>query len=288
MTWQGSRPCWPWRATRAGYTAAKRSVAPDEGRVEAAEEPARKDKPAVKGWTKGKGWGWIWGKDDEVGSLNAMTPDTIKAALGAGQGGQGLRPGRHLRPRVVQVARPQPRRDHDLPRPRRRQAAGRLQGRRRSRSSTPTRSPGTAAPCSSTTTSATQIDGLGHITAGDDNHWYNGFKEADWGGNFGIRKCDATTIPPIITRGVLIDVAGFRKVDALPSQLPRSPPSDLQGALEKQKTKLQPGDTVLIRTGTLRYWGDNGGDHDKLGEHDSRRHRPRRRRSGSSSSRAPS
>ena len=63
----------------------------------------------------------------------------------------------------------------------------------------------------------TQIDGLGQITAGADNHWYNGFKEADWGGNFGIRKCDATTIPPIITRGVLIDVAGFRKVDALPS-----------------------------------------------------------------------
>ena len=35
----------------------------------------------VKGWTKGKGWGWVWGKDDEVGSLNAMTPDSILAAL---------------------------------------------------------------------------------------------------------------------------------------------------------------------------------------------------------------
>ena len=34
----------------------------------------------VKGWTKGKGWG-PWGKDDEVGSLNAMTPESIKAAL---------------------------------------------------------------------------------------------------------------------------------------------------------------------------------------------------------------
>jgi hypothetical protein len=36
--------------------------------------------PDVKGWTKGKGWG-PWGKDDEVGSLNAMTPATRKAAL---------------------------------------------------------------------------------------------------------------------------------------------------------------------------------------------------------------
>ena len=48
---------------------------------------------------------------------------------------------------------------------------------------------------------ATQIDGLGHITAGKDYQWYNGFKESQWGGNFGIRKCDATNIPPIITRG---------------------------------------------------------------------------------------
>ena len=26
---------------------------------------------------------------------------------------------------------------------------------------------------------------------------------------------------------------------------------------------------VLIRTGTLRYWGENGADHDKIGKHDS-------------------
>src|SRR5262249_59518945 len=36
---------------------------------------------AVKGWTKGKGWG-PWGEGDEVGALNAMTPETIKDALG--------------------------------------------------------------------------------------------------------------------------------------------------------------------------------------------------------------
>jgi kynurenine formamidase len=114
----------------------------------------------------------------------------------------------------------------------------------------------------------TQIDGLGHVTTGEDNHWYNGFKEADWGGNFGIRKCDATTIPPIITRGVLIDVAGFRKVDALPSRY-KITVEDLKGSLEKQGTALRPGDTVLIRTGVLRYWGQNGADHAKLQEHDS-------------------
>jgi hypothetical protein len=113
----------------------------------------------------------------------------------------------------------------------------------------------------------TQIDGLGHVTTGDDNHWYNGFKEADWGGNFGVRKCDATTIPPVITRGVLIDVAGMRKVDALPSHY-RIPVDDLKASLGRQKTRLRPGDTVLIRTSVLRYWGKDGGDHDKLRQHD--------------------
>jgi kynurenine formamidase len=112
------------------------------------------------------------------------------------------------------------------------------------------------------------MDGLGHVTTGDDNHWYNGFKEADWGGNFGIRKCDATSIPPIITRGVLIDVAGLRKVDALPAHY-RITVEDLKAALAKQKTTLRPGDTVLIRTGTLRHWGKNGADHEKIRQHDS-------------------
>jgi kynurenine formamidase len=114
----------------------------------------------------------------------------------------------------------------------------------------------------------TQIDGLGHVTTGEDNHWYNGYTEAKWGGNFGVRKCDATTIPPIITRGVLIDVAGYRNKKALPGHYEITV-DDLKGALKKQKTRLRPGDTVLIRTGVLRYWGVNGADHDKLREHDS-------------------
>ena len=86
---------------------------------------------------------------------------------------------------------------------------------------------------------ATQIDGLGHITAGDDNHWYNGFKEADWGGNFGIRKCDATTIPPIITRGVLLDVAGARRRRRAARKL-RDHADDLQRPWPQQTSSCGP------------------------------------------------
>jgi len=115
---------------------------------------------------------------------------------------------------------------------------------------------------------ATQIDGLGHVTVGEDNHWYNGFREADWGGNFGVRKCDATTIPPIVARGVMLDVAGLKGVDALPAHYAITP-SDVDAALARQKTELHPGDIVLFRTGTLRYWGEDGADAEKLAEHDS-------------------
>jgi kynurenine formamidase len=115
---------------------------------------------------------------------------------------------------------------------------------------------------------ATQIDGLGHITVGSDNHWYNGFKEADFGGDFGLLKCDAVTIPPIVARGVMLDIAAARNVEELPAHYAITP-ADLDAALARQKVALQPGDVVLIRTGTLRHWGTDGDNHAKIGEHDS-------------------
>src|SRR5262249_52587561 len=37
--------------------------------------------PEMKKWQKGKGWGWVWGGQDEVGSLNEMTDASRAAAL---------------------------------------------------------------------------------------------------------------------------------------------------------------------------------------------------------------
>ncbi len=224
------------------------------------------DAPKVKGWTKGKGWG-PWGKEDEVGSLNGMTQASIREAIGLVKAGK-----------VYDLGVPYNQNSYRWPghNPGVIVTFRSPEGVQRQKDFAPAADP-KANPqkigwhsCALFISDnvATQIDSLGHITAGEDNHWYNGFKEKDWGGNFGIRKCDATTIPPIITRGVMIDVAGARGVDALPSHYEITP-SDLQAALEKQKTDIRPGDTVLIRTGTLRYWGENGADHDKIRQHDS-------------------
>src|SRR4028118_515735 len=35
----------------------------------------------MKKWVQGKGWGWVWGPQDEVGNLNEMTDASRLAAL---------------------------------------------------------------------------------------------------------------------------------------------------------------------------------------------------------------
>src|SRR5215218_8095666 len=60
-------------------TASVRALEPRATQDRQAAPPP--DAGAIKGWQKGKGWGWVWGKDDEVGALNAMTDASRAAAL---------------------------------------------------------------------------------------------------------------------------------------------------------------------------------------------------------------
>lgn len=216
-------------------------------------------------WEKGKGWGWVWGKDDEVGALNELTDASRLDALRLARTGKvydlgvlydrssykwpGHSPGEILSFRTPEGVK----RQGDLP--------GVL-------ADNPTKTAWHSCALFLNDNVATQIDGLGHATEGDDDHWYNGFKEKDWGGNWGQRKCDASTIPPIICRGVLVDVAGLKGVDALPSSTAISK-EDVEAALKKQGVELKFGDAVFFRTGTLKHWGEAGGDHATIGRHDS-------------------
>ncbi|MBW3539100.1 MAG: cyclase family protein [Planctomycetes bacterium] len=227
---------------------------------------ASREAASIKGWKKGTGWGWIWGKEDEVGALNAMTPETTRSALQLAETGRvydlGVTysqnsykwPG-HSPGAILTYRSPESAKKHD----------GAF-------AADPKANPlGTAWHSCALFISdnvATQIDGLAHITAGDDNHWYNGFTEDQWGGDFGVRKCDATTIPPIVARGVLLDIAGLKEVEALPPHYAIAP-ADVDRALAKQKVELRPGDVVLFRTGTLRYWDAEGADHERIAAHDS-------------------
>lgn len=207
-------------------------------------------------WEQGRGWGWVWGPDDEVGSLNEMTSASVLEALSIVEKG-------NVRDLGIDYDRTSYKWPGHSPAE---VMTFRTPGGVKSQKDLPFTLPENGNTSETTWHScalfmsdnvATQIDGLGHAVTGADNHWYNGFTEADWGGDWGIRKAGAETIPPIIARGVLIDVAGYKEVDALPAKTIITP-ADLQGALEKQGTELRFGDVVLIRTGTLRYWGEAG------------------------------
>ena len=219
-----------------------------------------------KKWQKGKGWGWVWGAEDEVGALNEITSSSVLNALSIVKDGKimdlgiaydrtsyiwgGHSPGEIMTFRSPMGIRSQKDLPWTLP-----ENGNTAHQRWHS--------------CAMFLNDniATQIDGLGHITVGEDDHWYNGFTESDWGGDWGVRKADAETIPPIIARGVMIDVADYKGVDALTSGYTITP-EDLKGALRKQKTSIHFGDVVLIRTGTLRYWDETGADHEKIAAHD--------------------
>lgn len=102
----------------------------------------------------------------------------------------------------------------------------------------------------------THIDALCHVCCGPAAEWFGGHSAYTDLGDFGALNCDAITIPPIIARGVLVDVAGHLGVDCLPA----SHPIDLelfQQTLRRQQTEVRPGDVVLVRTGYMSVFGDS-------------------------------
>jgi kynurenine formamidase len=97
----------------------------------------------------------------------------------------------------------------------------------------------------------THIDALCHFSCGGKLH--GGMEAAavqsDTGG---VREHSVDTIAPVLRRGVLLDVAGQMKTDALPTDFSITP-GHLKAAA---KVEIQNGDVVLIRTGWARFWND--------------------------------
>ena len=103
------------------------------------------------------------------------------------------------------------------------------------------------------THTGTHIDALNHF--GLHGKVWNGFTADEHLGDRGWRKAGVEKFPAIVARGVLIDVAAYKGVTVLPDSYAITP-QDLQGALARQGTRLQPGDVVLIRGGRMTLWPD--------------------------------
>jgi kynurenine formamidase len=97
----------------------------------------------------------------------------------------------------------------------------------------------------------TQFDGLGHLGIGD--LFYNGNNRADFAQPEGLTRLGIENVGPLVTRGVLIDVARLKGVPQLDPTYEISA-ADLQAALKNQSMEIRPGDVVLIHTGWGSLW----------------------------------
>lgn len=189
---------------------------------------------------KVRNWG-RWGDDDERGTANLIDVEATKRGAAAVRRGQSISLVMPLGPGSPQEGG----------------APGRFNPMRRMISVNGTYTGDTNDACFNDDvidmplSAATHLDALAHVTYG--GQMYNGFPadrvtEAD-----GATKCGVDKIGPVITRGVLLDVARAKG-------LPRLEPGyaltadDLDAAVEQAQVSLQPGDAVLVRTGHMQLY----------------------------------
>ena len=109
----------------------------------------------------------------------------------------------------------------------------------------------------------TQFDGLGHIgqevtmeNGQVEFVFYNGFTASEMDSYTGLKKLGVEHVKPIITRGILIDIASYKNVERLDNSYEVTV-ADVQGALKKQglsEADIKPGDAVLFRYGWSSLW----------------------------------
>ncbi|MCY3874538.1 MAG: cyclase family protein [Rhodobacteraceae bacterium] len=97
----------------------------------------------------------------------------------------------------------------------------------------------------------THIDTLNHM-----GYWgmqWNGWTQDEHLGSMVWTKGGSDRYPPVIARGVLLDVAGMHGVDILPPHYEITP-KDVRDTAKRQGVKFRKGDVVLVRTGRMRMW----------------------------------
>ena len=97
----------------------------------------------------------------------------------------------------------------------------------------------------------TQFDGFTHQAI--DRLLYNCVKMDEVASRNGFTKLGMEKVGTLMTRGVLIDIAGLKGVEILPIDYEITV-ADLEQALQKQGVRIEPGDAVLIYTGWGELW----------------------------------
>ena len=93
-----------------------------------------------------------------------------------------------------------------------------------------------------------QIDGLGHM--GVNHQYYNGHMASDFVTPSGLTKLSIDRLPPVATRGVLLDIAKLMKTDILPAGTAFNR-KEIDAAANAAGITIEAGDIVLFHTGWL-------------------------------------
>lgn len=93
-----------------------------------------------------------------------------------------------------------------------------------------------------------QIDGLGHAGAG--NIYYNGFHASEFVTAGGLKRFGVEGYPPIVSRGILLDLATCMGVDMLEEGTSINS-AEIKNCEQRQGSSIEKGDVVLIHTGWM-------------------------------------
>lgn len=193
-------------------------------------------------------WPSRYGADDQIGTLNEITPEVVRSAAALARRGVVRDLGRVL--------------DEDTPKfpgrywhqtvdvsphftnLRRGDAVGKGWGRNQINWITEIQA--------GTFQVGTQLDSIGHIQIGD--RFYNGWTTSQVVESWGLNRFGMESVPPIVTRGVLLDIAAYKGVERLQAGYVITL-EDAQATLARQGIEIRRGDAVLFHTGWGRLWG---------------------------------
>jgi kynurenine formamidase len=194
----------------------------------------------------GSNWG-RWGADDEVGALNLIGASQVVRAAGLVRTGQVIPLGQQLGPGTVvpphrqRVERYMTRDGGDYA-----AGAGRPGGFQFAED-----------VYSFATHSGTHVDALAH--AWYDDELYNGFPSTGIRSTTGAQRCGADKLRPMVTRGLLLDVAATRSTPAEAGTAVTA--DDLARAAEAAGVTPEAGDAVLLHTGWMARAGADAGSY---------------------------
>ena len=177
-----------------------------------------------------------WGADDARGAMNLLTPERVQRAARLIRAGTIIEIGRVLEPAMPFFGTR--RFDVHLKRSGTPAGANRLSGNEE-------------VVIGEIGHVGTQLDGFPHITI--DGQAYNCVGVDGIAQRGGFTRMGIDTVGTILTRGVLLDVAGLKGQQTLAMDYEITV-ADLEEALRRQNTALEPGDAVLINTGWGHLW----------------------------------